>query len=140
MDNWQQGLWVAGSSIILILGTIHLWYTLFTNKLNPRDIESTKAMNDGYPVLTARTTLWKAWIGFNCSHSSGAMYFGAINMYISIAHFQLIQSDIFIVILDLMMCLYYCWLAWKYWFRTPLMGVLGMTTCYFAAVVLSLIY
>ena len=71
-------LWLTGSAIFLILGTWHLWYTFFTTKFNPRNKPVIEEMKNTSPELTRRTTIWKAWIGFNGSHSAGAIFFGLI--------------------------------------------------------------
>ena len=135
----QQILWILGSAFILILGAIHLIYTLYTNKLYPRRGNLVHEMKRSFPNLTTRTTMWKAWLGFNCSHSAGAMFFGALNMYLAIVHFWFLQSDLFIPGIDLLMSLYYCWLGWKYWFRTPMIGIISMTISYLLATALSFI-
>jgi hypothetical protein len=40
-------------------------------------------MKTSFPILTKKTTMWKAWTGFNASHSSGAMFIGIINFYLA---------------------------------------------------------
>jgi hypothetical protein len=38
------------------------------------------------PVISRETTMWKAWIGFNASHSLGAILFGLVYGYLALAH------------------------------------------------------
>lgn len=73
-----QILLIMGASIFGILGVIHLMYTFFTNKFEAHDSSVTEAMKKTSPALTKETTVWDAWIGFNASHSLGAMLVGAV--------------------------------------------------------------
>ncbi len=73
-------IWEFGSVIFIILGVIHLLYTFFTNKFSSRNKNVIHEMKSSYPNLTKETTMWKAWIGFNASHSSGAMFIGIMNI------------------------------------------------------------
>jgi hypothetical protein len=131
-------LWILGSATILILGTLHLYFTFFTEKLFPCKQTLIDEMMKSHPQLTRSTTMWKSWIGFNSSHSTGAIFFGIINIYLAVTHFDLIISDIFIVTLDLTMVGSYCWLAWKYWFKIPLAGIIATSICYILAICLFL--
>lgn len=64
-----QILVAAGTAIILLLGFLHLAYTFFTRKFNPRDHELERDMGQVSPRISSQTTMWKAWIGINASHS-----------------------------------------------------------------------
>lgn len=70
----EQYLIITGSAIFLVLGTIHLAYTFFSDKFLARQAETVERMKADVPVLTRQTTMWNAWVGFNASHSSGAMF------------------------------------------------------------------
>ena len=83
-----QTLIVAGALIFGLLGTVHLAYTLFTGMFSPRDATTEAAMKLTHPRLTRRTTLWKAWVGFNASHSLGLITFGLVYGYLALAHPQ----------------------------------------------------
>ena len=77
---------VAGSSaIVLVLGLMHLLYTFYGPKLLPRDRELQVRMQEVSPVITRQTTMWKAWVGFNASHSYGLILFGAVYGYLALA-------------------------------------------------------
>ena len=94
-------LWLAGSSIFLILGTLHLYYTFFTHKFNARNKSVTDGMKNTSPVLTKETTMWNAWIGFNASHSAGAIFFGIINLVLAAQYFPILQNSATIVLLNI---------------------------------------
>lgn len=132
-------LWIFGSLIITVLGTIHLVYTFFTNKFSPRDEKLKNEMKMGSPRLTRETTMWKAWIGFNASHSSGAMFIGLINIYLAINYFTNFQSDNFFFIFNIMTIGFYVWLAKKYWFKIPLTGITISFICFIISYILTII-
>jgi len=127
---------LIASSIFLILGITHLVYTFFTNKFLTRDGETNKRMNSTSPILTKETTVWKAWIGFNASHSVGAMFMGLINIMLVCQHFEVYQNSFNILLLDICIGIFYLFLAKKYWFKIPLLGILIATSCFTVAILL----
>ena len=131
-----QILLIMGASIFGILGAIHLFYTFFTNKFDAHDSSVTEAMKSSSPVLTKETTVWKAWIGFNASHSLGAMLVAAVYIPLTTSYFQIIQQSLWFSILPVILGLSYLVLARKYWFRIPFFGVLIATLCFVVAAVL----
>lgn len=88
----EQVLIIIGASIFGVLGTIHLIYTFFTNKFEAYDSAVTEAMKATSPILTRETTVWNAWIGFNASHSLGAMLFASIYVPLTTSYFNVIQQ------------------------------------------------
>lgn len=132
-----QSLWIAGSLPFIVLGTIHLLYTFFTNKFSSRNNDVDKAMKTSFPVLTKKTTMWKACTGFNASHSFGAIYIGLINLFTAIQYVEVLQNPLFLS-LNIVTTLFYLWLSKKYWFSTPFIGILIAACCFSPAVVLIL--
>ncbi|MEP7141709.1 MAG: hypothetical protein ABI707_02505 [Ferruginibacter sp.] len=130
-------LWIAGSLPFIVLGTIHLWYTFFTNKFSSGDPGVDEAMKRTTPVLTKQITMWKAWIGFNASHSSGAIYIGVINLILAIRYFAVLQDPVFLL-LNIVTVLFYLWLAKKYWFSIPFNGILIAACCFIFSAILIL--
>ncbi len=127
---------LIASSIFLVLGSVHLIYTFFTNKFLARDSETTKKMKATSPILTKETTVWKAWIGFNASHSAGAIFIGLINVLLATQHFEVYQNSFNILLLDICIGIFYLFLAKRYWFKIPLVGILIATTCFIIAMLL----
>jgi len=127
---------LIASSIFLILGTIHLVYTFFTNKFLARDGETNEKMKSTSPILTNETSVWNAWIGFNASHSTGAMFIGLINIMLVCQHFEVYRSSFNILLLDICTGIFYLFLAKKYWFKIPLIGILIATSCFIVAILL----
>jgi hypothetical protein len=132
----EQVLIITGSTILGILGTIHLVYTFFTNKFEARDPAVTQAMRDVSPILTRDTSVWRAWIGFNASHSLGVMFFAGIYIPLAFSHFTIIQQSHWFTILPVVMGSSYLLLARKYWFKIPFTGILIATICFIAAAIL----
>jgi hypothetical protein len=131
-------LLVAASAILaLLLGIIHLVYTFHGTKLHPRDPDVLTRMNEVSLVLTRQTTMWKAWIGFNASHSYGVILFGLIYGYLALAQSELLFHSPFLQMVGLVLLAGYALLAKLYWFSVPFRGVLLSAVLYIAAVVLA---
>ncbi|HEY8182520.1 MAG TPA: hypothetical protein VII32_09785 [Thermoanaerobaculia bacterium] len=127
---------VAGSSaIVLVLGLMHLLYTFYGPKLLPRDRELQTRMQEVSPVITRQTTMWKAWVGFNASHSYGLILFGAVYGYLALAHSAFLFQSVFLLSLGLILLFGYIFLAKKYFFSIPLGAVLLATFLYALALI-----
>jgi hypothetical protein len=127
---------LAGASVIGALGTLHLVYTFFTDKFLARDAALVGAMKASSPVLTRQTTMWRAWIGFNGSHSLGAMLFGALYLMLAARHMELLARAPELLATGLATLLAYLWLAHSYWFRIPFIGIAVATACFATAAAL----
>ena len=131
-------LWIAGSAIYFILGMLHLLYTFFTNKFSIRDKGTEEMMKKSFPVLTRKTTVWKAWIGFNASHSIGCIFFGIINLVFAISYFEILENSIFLLILTCIVSVFYLFLGFKYLFIIPRTGILISSVCFVIATIIVL--
>ena len=132
----SQLLLLAGASIYGVLGTSHLVFTFFTDHFKARDPTVVAAMQGTAPRLTKATTMWKAWIGFNASHSLGAMLFAAVYLLLALGHMDVLAASPSLLILAVVTSLAYLVLAWRYWFAIPLVGILIATLCFGLATVL----
>lgn len=132
----EQVLIIIGASIFGILGTIHLLYTFFTTKFDAYDSSVTEAMKGTSPIITKETTIWKAWVGFNASHSLGAILVAGVYLPLSVSYFNIIQQSLWFSVLPVIIGLSYLILAVKYWFKIPLIGVSISTFCFVGAAVL----
>jgi hypothetical protein len=133
----QKLLIVSGSMIFLVLGTLHLYYTFFSEKFLPRNPVATSEMKKTSLRMTKTTTVWNAWIGFNASHSSGAIYFGLVNLFLVFSSFDLLQSSVAWPLLNTLTALFYLYLSKKYWFKVPFLGMLTASICFFASLMLT---
>ena len=120
-------LLTTGCFIIGALGLIHLIYTFQTNKFEPRDEALGRKLREISPVLTPETSMWSAWIGFNASHSLGALLFATVYGYLALFELDFLLSSSFLVSLSLIVLCSYLILAHLYWFKVPFLGILTST-------------
>lgn len=131
-----QVLYLIGAAIITYLGVVHLILTFSSNKFEARDPALTQAMKQDSPRLTRETTMWRAWLGFNASHSLGAILLGAVYLPLSWGHLDLLKASLWFAFLPGAIGLCYLVLAKKYWFRIPLIGIAVATACLLLAAIL----
>ena len=91
MMGLAKFFFIAGTIPFIVLGLVHWLYTFMDmstpRKLTPRDDAVRLAMEATTPKLTARTTMWKAWMGFNHSYSLGAIVFGLVFLILALQNF-----------------------------------------------------
>jgi hypothetical protein len=132
MSALAPSLIAASATIIGALGLIHLLYTFRGNKLHPRDAALEARLKEVSPVLTRETTMWKAWVGFNASHSFGAILFGAVYGYLAIVSSAFLFQSRFLLLLGLLFLAAYVFLGKAYWFSIPFRGIVVATVLYVA--------
>ena len=118
-----QILITISAGIIMLLGLVHLAYTYFGDKLHPRDTDLLARLKTTSPVISRQTSVWKAWIGFNASHSLGAILFGAIFGYLALEQPMLLFHSYFLGFTGLIVLGVYLVMAKLYWFTRPLQGI-----------------
>lgn len=126
---------MISAGIILMLGSVHLIFTFLGSKLLPRDSTLQKAMEEISPNISVETTMWKSWVGFNASHSLGAIFFGVIYSFLTLYHPDLLFGSIFLRSLYLIVLLSYLALGYRYWFRIPFRGIAFSTVFFILALV-----
>jgi hypothetical protein len=124
--------------VIFALGALHLWITFRGTKLHPRDAALMQQMQNVPLRITRETTMWKAWIGFNASHSFAALLFGLLYGYFAWSASSLFFSSMFLQGVGLAFLLGLVFLGKRYWFRIPFTGILIATMAYVAALLVSL--
>jgi hypothetical protein len=133
-------LLILGGSVFGVLGGLHAIYTLLDlrnpQRLVPVDPSVRHAMaNSALRLSRGGTDMWRAWIGFNFSHSLGLLLLAALAIW---AGLRINRLPVAIMpALTLMGCAYLL-LALLYWFRIPAIGVALGTGCFASAWVLSL--
>lgn len=132
MPSIASLLVVAGDAVLLVLGSIHLFYTFRGRMLFPRKEGLIDGMKRSALVLTRETTVWKAWIGFNASHSLGILMFALVYAWLALAVPNLLFGSVFLRVLGLVFLLSYVVLARLYWFSVPFRGVVLATVLYIA--------
>ena len=132
-----SSLVTASAAIILLLGVVHLFYTFHGAKLHPRDAALKSRMKEVSPVLTRETTMWKAWIGFNASHSYGAILFGLVYGYLALARSSLLFQSPFLLVVGLLVLAAYAVSGKLHWFSVPFRGIVVSAVLYVAALVIT---
>jgi len=116
-----------GGDIFVVLGLIHAIFTLQDirrpRRLVPDDPAVAAAMTRS-SVRLARggTTMWRAWVGFNLSHSLGAIVFGALCVFVG-AIIGTTPVPGWVLGLLPAIGLIYLTLGVLYWFRIPVVGI-----------------
>jgi hypothetical protein len=125
----------ASAGIILSLGLLHLLLTFRGAKLHPRDPELEARLKSAQLIISRESSMWNAWVGFNASHSFGAIWFGAVYGYLALVHRSLLLGSAFLLGLGFLLLLGYLTLAKRYWFRVPFRGILLACLFYAAGLV-----
>ena len=120
-----------------LLGALHALYT-FLDMRNPRrivpdDPAVIAAMQASKIRLTrGESTMWQGWVGFNLSHSLGALMFAAA-CFIVAACFRLFAFSPWALFALAAVSAVYLLMASQYWFRIPIVGTAVATGCLTAA-------
>jgi hypothetical protein len=133
MPLLAASLMAASAAVMLFLGSVHLLYTFRGTKLHPRDPSLRERMEADSPGITRQTTMWKAWVGFNASHSAGAMLFGLVYGHLAIVQAPVLFGSAFLLGLGGVFLAGFVVLGKKYWFSVPYRGILLATAAYAGA-------
>lgn len=127
-------LLIVGCLIFVVLGSLHALWTLFSDKFEPRDATLLRHMRQDNPKLTSRTSMWDAWVGFNLSHSLGAIVFGLFYIVLALENYAYLRASLALNALLVAVPVIFLLLAIKYWFHSPRNGILAAL----ALIILSL--
>ena len=127
-----RALLMCGGSIFVVFGFLHALYTFLDlgnpRRLVPDDPAIAAAMATSKLRLTrGGTTMWKAWVGFNFSHSLGLLLFGGL--CIAAGMTQTLSASSWVLLLFAVIGAAYFVLAVLYWFRIPIVGSAIATAC-----------
>ncbi|HEX7918078.1 MAG TPA: hypothetical protein VF454_01690 [Gemmatimonadales bacterium] len=140
MADLSRIFFLAGAVPYLVLGTAHAWHTPIRadqkKGLSARDPAVEGAMATTSPRLTARTDLWRAWVGFNYSQSLGAVLFGLFVVLIGRSETSYHTEAALALPLSVLVSVAYLVLGIKYWFKTPIIGIAFATVCFALATLL----
>ncbi|ALS97435.1 LIC_13387 family protein [Lacimicrobium alkaliphilum] len=128
-------LMCISSATVLLLGLIHFFYTFRSQAFSPDEHALQVQMEQGSPKISNQTSMWKAWIGFNASHSLGLILFGLIYTYMTLAYPDLLFQSSFLLGVGLAMLISLLLLAKAFWFSIPLTGVFVSLLSFIASIV-----
>jgi hypothetical protein len=139
MDIPTKSVLIGASALIpLVLGTLHLVYTYWGPKLRPRDPAVIEAMKATTMVITRETTVWKAWIGFNTTHSMSLMLFGLVYGYFAVARPEVLFGSPFLQAVGFVTLAAFLVLSKTSFFSIPLVGIAIATTLYAGGLAIAL--
>jgi hypothetical protein len=118
-----------------MLGAIHLVYTFSGSSLLPRDPALQTAMSQVHLSITKETTVWRAWVGFNASHSMGLILFGLLFGFLALYHTKLLFGSNYLLTVGFAMLAGFFVLSNLYWFSIPFAGITISLVCYVASII-----
>jgi hypothetical protein len=133
---------IAGA-IYGLLGALHAVYTLLDirdpRRIVPDDPLVMAAMQTAKIRLTrGESTVWEGWVGFNLSHSLGALMLSSACFIVAACLRRFAFSPWVLLVLAAVSAVYLL-LAVQYWFRIPILGTAIATACLAAAWLLYLL-
>ena len=130
-----------GSGLFLVLGLFHgimaLRDVFKPRTFTPVDDSVRKAMTNVPIALHPKTDLWKAWLGFNLSHSLGLIVFGSSTLFIALFSLQLFTQSILLQVVIILVSTIYLILSLKFWFSKPAIASSIAIVCFILSVLLS---
>lgn len=121
---------LVGSAIIVLLGVAHTVFTIRSTPdggpMMPTNDETRAAMSvvGGLGVAPElKSTLWKAWIGFNFSHSLGLVVVGLVIGGPVALSGTVPLGNVWWLACALVLPGIYLWLSVQYWFSKPTQGI-----------------
>lgn len=134
MAELSRYLFLAGALPFVLLGIAHALATPLTpdesKGLSPRDPEYRQGMAGQTVLLTRRTNLWLAWVGFNLSHSLGAVAFGlAVGLVGRTPETFAANGPAFLPFAIVVSGAYLA-IGLRCWFRTPIAGIVVSSACF----------
>jgi hypothetical protein len=140
MAELSRVLFLLGALPFVVLGIAHALATPLTPEeakgLSPRDPAYRQGMSEQTFLLTRRTNVWLAWVGFNLSHSLGAVLFGVAVLLVGRSAAAFRSGAPAFVPFAVVVSGLYLFIGLRYWFRTPIVGIAISTACFVASWVL----
>ena len=133
-----QLLIIIGALPFLFFGVGHGLITLRDLRrpraFTPPDPTLRQAMQQSSIRFRADINLWKAWLGFNLTHSLGLVVFGAAFLYVGIVAPSAFASSLLVQSFAVVVSAAYLVASNKYFFIHPVIGSALGVVCFLAAV------
>jgi hypothetical protein len=125
---------LAGAALFGLLGVAHGVLTLRDARVprafTPTDDNLRRAMVEAPLRLAPQTTMWKAWRGFNLSHSLGLVIFGTFLGGLALRDFAMVAGNTWLRSSAVVVGLIYLVLALRFWFWVPAVVSAVGTLCF----------
>ena len=129
---------LASAMVIGVLGSLHLLFTYHGPKLLPRDASIPDKLKAVKLHISSESSFWRAWIGFNASHSLGVLSFALVYGYLALFQGPLLFNSAFLGLLGGLVLVSYAVLARLYWFSSPFRGIVLALFLYLAGFIAAL--
>jgi len=129
-------LFLVGGLVLLLMGTVHVVLTPQRpgerKGLSPVEPAVEDSMARARTHLSDRMDMWRAWVGFNLSHSLGVSLLGLTVLLVGRTPASFACNAAVFLPLALIASFAYLGLAVVYWYRAPVIGV-GLAVALFAS-------
>ena len=136
-----QLLIVIASIPFLLFGVGHGVITLrdlrHPRAFTPPDATLRQAMQQSSMRFRRDVNLWKAWLGFNLTHSLGLAVFGAVFLYVGILAPDTFASSVLVQVFAVAVSASYFIASITYYFVHPVIGSGVGAVCFLAAAALA---
>ena len=130
-------LLVIAASMFLLMGAQHAVLTLRDlgnpTAFTPPDPALRQAMQQSSIRLHRSINLWRAWLGFNLTHSLGLVMFGGAFLYLGIFAPVVFESSPALQAIAVLVSAIYLVLCLRFFFSTPAIGSTIGLVCFLAA-------
>ena len=132
---------IIAASIFVLLGGFHGFLTLKDlinpTAFTPPDPALREAMQQSRIALHPGINLWKAWLGFNLTHSLSLIFFGSPFLYFGIFKPNIFMSSLILQTIAVFISAIYVILCIKFFFSTPAIASAIGLICFVVAVGLA---
>ncbi len=132
-----QVLIIIAASIFLLLGSFHGFLTLrdlvHPMAFTPPDPALREAMQQSGIAFHPSVNLWKAWMGFNLTHSLSLVFFGAPFLYVGIFKPNVFASSLLLQAVAVLVSVIYVVLSLNFFFSTPAIASAIGLICFLVA-------
>ena len=132
--NWSL---MIGGSILAGMGIVHfvwiIWDKLYPRWLTPaNDAVRVTMQSTTVRASSGRATMWDAWVGYNLSHTTALLVFGAgaFSLGWHVAQPAIVMRWILVLI-----SMIYVGLSLRFWFLAPTLGFIIATVCFVIALI-----
>lgn len=130
------GLVAAAAMMVGLLGGAHLVMLYASPKLSPDD-DLAKRLAVSVVPLSDATNMLRLWVGFNASHSLGAVVFALTYGYLALAHDEMLSDSPYLLVVGAAYLLTMLLASVRYWFNVPSTGLALATLLYLVGAVLG---
>jgi hypothetical protein len=119
-------LLAIGGALYVLLGVVHGVLLLrdlrVPRTFTPHNDSVRVAMQNTTVAIHPSANLWRAWMGFNLSHSLGLLLAGIVLLSVVVQDFDMFGGSLLFKTAAIAIATAYVALSKAFWFRDPLIG------------------